>query len=74
MPPPAKRSAGLNVILIGAFLVVGLGGGIGVAVYLKKTNPQPAASASAAAAASQKPAVITIPTVEMDDVPDSGPP
>jgi hypothetical protein len=65
--PERGRSPMFYVGLLVAFLVVGLVAG--AAVMLSRRAPPVAAQAPSAAPA---PAVITIPTVHMDDDPDSG--
>ncbi len=68
-PPPAGRSTAFYVVVLMAFLVVGVGGGLLVAVKLRKP---PAPVVVAIPGANPQAAVITIPTVEVDDDPDGG--
>ena len=66
---PAGRSTAFYVVALVAFLVVGVGGGLLVAVKLRK----PAApTVTVIPSANPQAAVITIPTVEVDDDPDAG--
>jgi hypothetical protein len=64
--PPVRGNA-FYIVAILAFLVIGIGGGLAVAKTLSKPAPAPAPPAHSAGGA----AVITIPTVEMNDA-DSG--
>lgn len=67
--PAAGRSTAFYVVALVAFLVVGVGGGLLVAVKLRKA---PAPVVVAIPSANPQAAVITIPTVEVDDDPDGG--
>lgn len=68
-PAAAPRSTAFYAVVLLVCLVLGVGGGIVVAMSARKA-PAPAAGAPSAQAA---PGVITIPVVEVDDNPDSGP-
>ena len=67
-PAPAGRSTAFYLVAVLAFLVVGVGGGLVVAMKMRK----PPSAAGSTPSASGQAAVITIPTVEVDDDPDSG--
>ena len=64
---PAPRSTAFYAVALLVFLTIGVGGGVVVAMTLRK-----APSAAPAPSAKPQAAVITIPTVEMDDDPDGG--
>ena len=66
-PEPPPRGNAFYIVAILAFLVLGIGGGLVVAKTLGKPAPAPPAPTHTAGGA----AVITIPTVEMNDA-DSG--
>jgi len=66
--PAPGRSSAFYLVAVLAFLVVGIGGGLLVAMKMRK----PPATAATTPAASGQAAVITIPTVEVDDDPDGG--
>jgi len=65
--PAAPRSTAFYAVALLVFLVVGIGGGVLVAVTLRK-----APSVAPTPSARPQAAVITIPTVEVDDDPDGG--
>ena len=65
--PPPPRSTAFYAVALLLFLVVGIGGGVAVAVTFRK-----APSVAPAPTGKPQAAVITIPTVEVDDDPDSG--
>lgn len=65
--PSPPRSTGFYAVALLLFLVVGIGGGVVVAVIVRR-----APSVAPAPPAKPQAAVITIPTVEVDDDPDSG--
>ena len=66
---PAGRSTAFYLVALLVFLVVGVGGGLLVAVKLRKPA---AALAVTAPSGTPQAAVITIPTVEVDDDLDGG--
>lgn len=68
-PGRAPRSTAFYATILLVCLAVGVGGGLIVAMSSRKAPPHSKAAPSASAA----PGVITIPVVEVDDDPDSGP-
>jgi len=66
---PEGRSPAFYVVALLVFLVVGVGGGLLVAIRLRRPAAQPVAAIPSGA---PQAAVITIPTVEVDDEADGG--
>jgi hypothetical protein len=66
---PSGRSTAFYLVALLAFLVVGIGGGLLVAMRLHKPAPAPVVTAPSG---NPQAAVITIPTVEVDDDVDGG--
>ena len=67
-PPAPPRSTVFYVVALLVFLLVGVGGGLAVAMTFRK----PPSAAPTTPIAHPQAAVITIPTVEVDDDPDGG--